>query len=75
MSHIRDGEARRILRAEMARRELTYDDLVAALAENGVSETNNGIRNKMSRGSFTADYFLQCLSAMKVTSVRVAESD
>ncbi len=75
MSQIRDGEARRILRAEMARRELTYDDLVAALAENGISETNNGIRNKMSRGSFTADYFLHCLSAMKVTSIRVAESD
>ena len=75
MSHIRDGEARRILRAEMARRELTYNNLVAALAKAGVSETNAGVRNKMSRGSFTADFFLHCLSAMNVTSIRVAESD
>ncbi|GAA0673278.1 DUF6471 domain-containing protein [Sphingomonas insulae] len=73
MSHIRDGEARRILKAEMARRELTYDGLVTALADIGVEETNNSIRNKMSRGSFTADFFLQCLLAMKVTVLRVAE--
>jgi len=59
----------------MARRELTYDDLVAALADAGVSETNAGIRNKMSRGSFTADFFLHCLAAMKVMSIRIAESD
>lgn len=75
MSHIRDGDARRILKAEMARRELTYDGLVEALAEQDVSETNQSLRNKFSRGSFTADFFLQCLSAMKVTSVRIAESD
>lgn len=75
MSHIRDGDARRILKAEMARRGLTYDGLVAALAEQGISETNQSLRNKFSRGSFTADFFLMCLSAMKVTSIRVAESD
>lgn len=75
MSHIRDGEARRILRSEMARRDLTYGDLVAALAEAGVNETNQSLRNKFSRGSFTADFFLHCLAAMKVPSIRVAESD
>ncbi len=75
MSYIRDGDARRILKAEMARRELSYDGLVAALAAQEVIETNQSLRNKFSRGSFTADFFLQCLAAMKVTSIRVAESD
>ena len=75
MSHIQDGHAKRILKAEMARRGLTYDGLVAALAEQDVSETNHSLRNKFSRGSFTADFFLQCLAAMKVMSVRVVEPD
>ena len=73
MSHIRDGEARRILKAEMARRELTYDDLVRALADHEISETNQSLRNKFSRGSFTADFFLQCLAAMQVSSIRLVE--
>lgn len=74
MSHIRDGEARRILKAEMARREITYDGLVEALKALEVTETNQSLRNKFSRGSFTADFFLQCLAAMNVQVVRIAES-
>jgi hypothetical protein len=71
MSQIRDGEARRILKAEMARRELSYDRLVSALAEIEVKETNGSLRNKVSRGSFTADFFLQCLAAMGVKALRL----
>lgn len=74
MSHIRDGEAKRILRSEMARRAISYEDLVARLAEAGVKETNASLRNKLSRGSFTADFFLQSLAAMKVSSLRLDES-
>ncbi len=73
MSHIRDGEARRILKAEMARRDLTYDGLAAALADIGVTETNQSLRNKFSRGSFSADFFLACLHAMNVQTIRVVE--
>lgn len=74
MSLIRDGEARRILKAEMARRELSYDGLVAALAEIEVKETNGSLRNKVSRGSFTADFFLQCLAAMGVKTIRLDDT-
>ena len=74
MSHIRDGRAKLILRGEMARRGISYDDLVALLREAGSEETNASLRNKLSRGAFTADFFLQSLTAMKVANLRLDES-
>lgn len=68
---MQDGEAKRMLRAEMVRRGVSYDDLVARLAEAGVKETSASLRNKVSRGSFTADFFLQALSALGVTKLHL----
>lgn len=58
--------AKRALRAEMHRRGVSYADLVKALGEAGVKETEANLRNKVSRGSFTAAFLFQCLSAMDV---------
>lgn len=41
-----------ILRAEMARRGMTYEQLAERLAEHGVNDTAVNIRNKVSRGGF-----------------------
>lgn len=60
-----------LLRAEMTRRQLGYDDLVKLLAEIGVKETSANLRNKLSRGSFTAVFMVQCLRAMGVSSLRL----
>ena len=73
MSHIENGEAKRILRAEMVRRSVSYDDLARMLGEVGVKETNKSLRSKLSRGSFTADFFLQALNARGVSSLRIVE--
>lgn len=70
---MQDGDAKRMLRAEMVRRDISYEDLVQRLAEVGVKETSASLRNKVSRGSFTADFFLQALSAMGATSLRLAD--
>ena len=43
---------------------MTYADLVAVLADQGIVETEANLRNKISRGSFTAVFFLQCLLAI-----------
>jgi hypothetical protein len=53
-----------ILRAEMARRAITYDQLAAKLAELGVQDTAVNIRNKVARGGFSAVFFVQCLRAI-----------
>jgi hypothetical protein len=63
--------AKGLLRAEMTRRQVNYEDLVGLLAEVGVKETNANLRNKISRGSFTAGFLLQCLSAMKVKTLHL----
>lgn len=70
-----DWEARvqGILKAELKRRGVTYAQLVEKLAEVGVSETEPNVRNKLSRGKFTAAFFLQCLTAIGCQSVRLSE--
>lgn len=62
-----------LLRAEMARRQITYKGLVEKLAVVGISETEANLRNKISRGGFTAAFFAQCLIAMGVTTLRLED--
>lgn len=70
---MQDGEAKRMLRAEMVRRGISYEDLVQRLSEAGVKETSASLRNKVSRGSFTADFFLRALESMGVTKLNLVE--
>ena len=37
----------------------------------GISETEANLRNKISRGGFTASFFVQCMMAMGVTTLRL----
>ena len=60
-----------LVRAEMARRQVTYNGLVAKLAAIGVNETEASLRTKLSRGSFPAALFIQCMVAMDVTTLRL----
>lgn len=61
--------ANTILKVEMKKRQMTYRDLVAALAEYGVTEEERNLRNKISRGTFSAAFFFICLGAMKVRAL------
>ena len=63
--------AKSVLRSEMARKRISYADLVKLLAEVGVKESEANLRNKVSRGSFTAAFLFQCLTVMKVTSIHL----
>lgn len=60
-----------LLRAEMARRGMTYEQLVEKLAELGVHDTAVNIRNKVARGGFSAVFFVQCLRAMGAREIRL----
>ena len=63
--------AKGILRAEMLRKGLSYADLVSALEETGVKESEANLRNKVSRGSFTAAFLFQCMDAMGVQTLHL----
>lgn len=63
MSYL-DDKAKRLLKSEMVKRGYTNADLVVLLNEIGVEETKASIDSKISRGSFSATFLLQCLSVI-----------
>jgi len=56
---------------ELARRNVTYTELVNRLAAVGVKESEQNIANKLSRGTFTAAFFVQCLDAIGCRTLRL----
>lgn len=52
------------LKAELKRRNVSYAELVGKLANIGVMESEPNVRNKLSRGKFTAVFLFQCLAAI-----------
>jgi hypothetical protein len=63
--------AANLLKAELKRKGVTYAQLVEKLAAIGVVDAEVNIRNKLSRGKFTAAFLLQCLTAIGVTDMRL----
>lgn len=57
-------KAKNLLKGELRRRGVTYRQLAELLNERGASETERNLNNKISRGGFTAGFFLQCLEAI-----------
>lgn len=62
-----------ILKAELKRRNVSYKQLADKLAEMGISESEKNINNKISRGGFTAVFFVQCLVAIGCTTLRLED--
>lgn len=71
-----DWEARaaNLLKAELKRRGVTYAGLVDRLAAIGVTEKEVNVRNKLSRGKFTAAFMLQCLVAIGCSSLHLGDT-
>ena len=63
--------AKGLLRGEMARKGVTYAQLVERLSALGVDDNERNLRNKVSRGKFTAGFLLQCLSALGSSQLRL----
>jgi hypothetical protein len=62
-----------ILKTELKRRNIGYRELAERLTAMGTPETDRNIANKISRGGFTAAFFLECLVAVGCQSVRLTE--
>ena len=63
--------AANLLKAELKRKGVTYAQLVEKLADIGISEKEVNVRNKLSRGKFTAAFMLQCLAAIGTDHLRL----
>lgn len=70
-------QAKRLLKAELVRRGITNDELVGLLENINVEETKASIDSKISRGTFSAAFLLQCLNAIGcksfVSEVQIVE--
>jgi hypothetical protein len=66
-----EAKARGIIRAEMGRQNVTYSQLLERLESIGVKEDERNLRNKVSRGKFSAAFMLQCLAALGSDTVRL----
>lgn len=62
-----------LLRGEMVKRQISYAGLVEKLAALGIRETEANLRNKISRGSFTGAFLIQCLVAIGCTALRLED--
>lgn len=66
-----ENRVKGMLKAELKRRGVTYADLVGKLADIGVMDSEPNIRNKISRGKFTAVFLVQCLTAIGAETIRL----
>lgn len=62
-----------ILKAELKRRNINYEQLITLLNSIEVHETRASILNKMSRGAFQFAFFLQCAAAIGMTNLHLDE--
>jgi hypothetical protein len=65
------AKAKGLLKAELKRRSVSYKQLVEKLAAIGVSETEQNIANKISRGGFSAVFLMQCLEAIDCRHLQI----
>lgn len=62
-----------ILKAELKRRHITYEQLITLLKSVDIQETHASILNKMSRGAFQFSFFLQCAAVIGIKNLRLDE--
>lgn len=62
-----------LLKSELKRKGVTYGQLVQKLAEIGIDEREANIKNKLSRGKFSAVFLVQCLEAIGAPSLRLSD--
>lgn len=63
-----------ILRAEMMRHGVSYATLAERLATFGITDNELNLRNKVSRGRFTAVFLAQCLKALDAEWIHIPAS-
>ncbi|MDH6147052.1 MULTISPECIES: DUF6471 domain-containing protein [Paraburkholderia] len=73
MSQAWEAKVKGLLKAELKRRDVTYNQLAEKLVAIGVAESPENIANKLSRGRFSAVFLLQCLEAIGCSTLRLVD--
>ncbi|EKT3964508.1 hypothetical protein SL053_001887 [Flavobacterium psychrophilum] len=70
-----NDKVKRLLKSELVKRGITNSELVLMLKDIDVEETKAGIDSKISRGTFSASFFFQCLSVIGCSKIEIEESE
>jgi Domain of unknown function (DUF6471) len=65
--------ARRFLKAELKREDVSYKELAERLTKDGLQETEVGIASKLARGMFSATFLLACLAILELERIRLGD--
>lgn len=68
-----DDKAKRLLKSELVKRGISNSDLVILLNNIGIQETKASIDSKISRGTFSACFFLQSLTVIGCNKIEIEE--
>lgn len=66
-----NDRVKRLLKSELIKRGISNTDLALMLNETGIMETKSSIDSKISRGTFSAGFFLQCLSVIGCNKIEI----
>lgn len=68
-----NDKVKRLLKSELVRRGISNSDLANMLEQIGIEETKSSIDSKISRGTFSASFFLQCLTVIGCEKIEIEE--
>jgi len=68
-----NDKPKRLLKSELIKRGITNAELAFMLNKIGVHETKASIDSKISRGTFSACFFLQCLAVIGCNKIEIEE--
>lgn len=68
-----NNKVKRMLKSELVKRGLSTEDLTTLLNENGCTETKSSVDSKISRGTFSASFFMHCLFVIGCTKIEIEE--
>ena len=62
-----------LIRAEKARRKLTFEDISRRLRQYGIQQTPTNLRTKLGRGDMSAQLFLALMKVLELRVIRLEE--
>ena len=64
----------KIIRTEMVKRNVTYENLSQRLRQSGVEMNASNLRVRISNGTFSAALLIQCMRAMGIKNLAIDDS-
>ena len=64
---------KRFVKAELKRADVTYEELAQRLRDMGHSETKVSVANKLSRGTFSAAFFVAVMKAVGRENINLGD--